>query len=354
MYFTANSYIAALLKFISIPLAALVITACGPSEKYPEVYGLYAWNGTAWIPVGKAKATIELDLPGETKFLIHYKAINEVSESFRLVRKVYIRNLISQYPDGTGRVVKPYKMWAVKSSASDEGWVVQGFGEIDGRFSPVKNHPEMVTWAPSEKLSAGVYVPAIKGDHQETVTVVGQAVLPNIEGSNFCYDRIFSLARGVGTKYTPCAEIDKNEQELPAALSELDALISQHGLSLPESGRGVLKRIVDSGGNPNLRVRFQSLLSIAAQSEFIDLIELLLARGADINGRGDDGTPLYWAVAAGKVSVALLLVKKGANVNLPRSDGLTPIDVIAYLDKSDPRVKELVTALREKGAKPKE
>ena len=189
----------------SILLFLLTLFAIGcskaPQEKYPEAYGLYAWNGNAWIEVAKEKSTIELDLPMETRFLIHDKAIDRVSKGFRLIQNVYIRSVITQDPNGNNRVINPYEKWDV----------IKRSDEIDGRFSPVKGQPEMVTWVPSSKLATGVYTPNIEGNFQEAFTVSRQIVLTktNIEFSDSCYDQIivkfFGLPTGEEDRYVPCA-----------------------------------------------------------------------------------------------------------------------------------------------------
>jgi len=71
--------------------------------------------------------------------------------------------------------------------------------------------------------------------------------------------------------------------------------------------------------------------------------ELLLAKGANINAKSNDGfTPLYEAAYAGHEDVAELLLAKGADVNAKVNDGKTPLQV------AKPEVADL---LRAHGAK---
>lgn len=94
-----------------------------------------------------------------------------------------------------------------------------------------------------------------------------------------------------------------------------------------------------------------SLLSIAAQSGYVDLIESLLARGADINSF-NDGTPLYWSIVSRQPEAALSLIKRGAEVNRPKSGGWTPLDAAnSEMDSQDPRTKEVISALIARGAR---
>src|SRR5262249_24018379 len=67
------------------------------------------------------------------------------------------------------------------------------------------------------------------------------------------------------------------------------------GLRLKE-----VQRYLDEGGDPNRRTDSgDTLLHLATSNENIEVIELLLARGADVNARGYRGyTPLSLAVAS--------------------------------------------------------
>jgi ankyrin repeat protein len=63
------------------------------------------------------------------------------------------------------------------------------------------------------------------------------------------------------------------------------------------------------------------------------MIELLLAKGANINIKKNDGyTPLHLAVGRGNVAMVELLVAKGADVNVKNNAGDTPL-MLAKDDK---------------------
>lgn len=140
-----------------------------------------------------------------------------------------------------------------------------------------------------------------------------------------------------------------------AYLKELEDLVTKEGTDLHGNGQATIKGYIDNGGDPNVRVKYGSLLSIAAQSGYRDLVELLLSTGADINGGQDDGTPLYWAIVKGEPSIALFLMEKGADINKAKSGGWTPLDVAespqSELDPQDPLAKELISMLKLKGAR---
>ena len=67
-----------------------------------------------------------------------------------------------------------------------------------------------------------------------------------------------------------------------------------------------------------------------------DVVELLLATGADVNATSNDGsTPLHDAAARGHKDVAELLLARGADVNARRSSGDTPLYCAATKDVAE-------------------
>lgn len=68
----------------------------------------------------------------------------------------------------------------------------------------------------------------------------------------------------------------------------------------------------------------------AAYNESIDVIRLLIKKGADINAKADNGwTPLHFAVRTGKTVAVANLVKLGADVNAKDGSGNMPIHLAA-------------------------
>ena len=58
-----------------------------------------------------------------------------------------------------------------------------------------------------------------------------------------------------------------------------------------------------------------------------EIAELLIAEGADVNAKGDRGsTPLHGAAFKGHKEIAELLIVKGANVNAKDFENKTPLD----------------------------
>jgi ankyrin repeat protein len=88
-------------------------------------------------------------------------------------------------------------------------------------------------------------------------------------------------------------------------------------------------------------------LLVATLLGYKDVAELLIAHGANINARFEDGiTPLFVAVIQGRLNVVELLLDKGADVNAAVKDGQTPLDA-AYANGH----KDIASLLIAKGAK---
>jgi cytohesin len=112
--------------------------------------------------------------------------------------------------------------------------------------------------------------------------------------------------------------------------------------SLSPSGLKVkdIQQYLDEGGDPNRRTDHQqTLLHIAADNSDLDVVKLLIARGADINAKGYHGyTPLHLAVDAdcdtsahddrriSDLPVTKLLIEAGADEFVRDDDGEIPRD----------------------------
>lgn len=71
--------------------------------------------------------------------------------------------------------------------------------------------------------------------------------------------------------------------------------------------------------------RSAATLGQAARSRKTDLVQFLLASGADTNAHDASGTPLISAVANGSFENARLLLSRGADANARDNNGHTPL-----------------------------
>jgi ankyrin repeat protein len=92
----------------------------------------------------------------------------------------------------------------------------------------------------------------------------------------------------------------------------------------------------------------------AAKAGRVDVLPLLVARGADVNGDPYRGTPLIWAAAIPRVEVASWLLDHGADVNrratfggLSHGAGVTALHLAAQSDHLD-----MASLLLERGGDP--
>ena len=134
---------------------------------------------------------------------------------------------------------------------------------------------------------------------------------------------------------------------------------ADHALTVAVSKGNIeaAKQAIDDGAFFDAKSdRVTWLLPYAAQEGYEEIVELLIANGADVNlmhrgGRNLTGIllfyfPLQGAVGNGHKEIVELLIAKGADVNAKDEVGETPLDRTAILDK-----KETADLLRKHGGK---
>ena len=141
---------------------------------------------------------------------------------------------------------------------------------------------------------------------------------------------------------------------------------SEAELALMDAARGgdiqAVKHHLAAGVDVNVIYKGQTPLHLAATfrtpsigNQRKEIVELLIAAGADVNAKADNGsTPLHKAASGGHKEIVELLIAKGADVNVkivhpnasfhPWNDGHTPLDNA----KHKPEIADL---LRKHGAK---
>jgi len=119
--------------------------------------------------------------------------------------------------------------------------------------------------------------------------------------------------------------------------------------------QSIVQLLIDAGADPNLKSTRPAdpqnprvtLLASATVTNDLAMIDLLLAHGANINGRGEDGTrPLMVAVWSAKEETVLYLLEKGADPNAVDDLGQTALMLAAEFAKP-PALQSLL----ERGAK---
>jgi cytohesin len=117
----------------------------------------------------------------------------------------------------------------------------------------------------------------------------------------------------------------------------------------------VVQAHLDAGANVNAKNEDGwTPLHFAAQYSHKEIVELLIANGADVKAMGESSpvfswqggfTPLHYAAVNGHEKIAELLIDNGAEVNVKNEDGWTPLHWAAHKDHG-----EIVGLLIAKGA----
>ncbi len=82
------------------------------------------------------------------------------------------------------------------------------------------------------------------------------------------------------------------------------------------------------GGVDRLNGEGDAALFLAVQEGHIDVVDLLIREGADVNLRGGNrSTPLHVAAAHGSGELVALLLKYGAKLDLNDASGLTAVEL---------------------------
>ncbi len=121
----------------------------------------------------------------------------------------------------------------------------------------------------------------------------------------------------------------------------------EHVKSNKELSKEIIELLIAKGADVNAkRDDGETPLHQAASKGRKEIIELLITKGADVSAKSDDGwTPLHQAAYKGHKEIAELLIDKGPDVNAMSDDGWTPLHQAAYEGH-----KEIAELLIDKGA----
>ncbi|KAB8070483.1 ankyrin repeat-containing domain protein [Aspergillus leporis] len=116
-----------------------------------------------------------------------------------------------------------------------------------------------------------------------------------------------------------------------------------------------VQKYLDDGTDPNICDNKQNqrrpLLSSAAINDHVQIIELLIKRGARVNKMDAHGrTPLSWAAEHGSLDTVKVLIEHGANVNAEDEELSTPLAWVVHAGTGD-KIEEVHDYLISKGAK---
>jgi len=93
--------------------------------------------------------------------------------------------------------------------------------------------------------------------------------------------------------------------------------------------KDIAELLIARGADVNAKMYHGTPLHCAAQRGHKDIVEFLIVNGADVNAKVTDGTPLHYAAQRGHKDIAELLIARGADVNARSKSGYTPLLVAA-------------------------
>lgn len=89
----------------------------------------------------------------------------------------------------------------------------------------------------------------------------------------------------------------------------------------------IVKILIDKGADINIRGLYgNTALTFATQSGFVEIVKILIDNGAELNIKDDGGyTALMYASMDGYIDIAIILIEKGADINIKDGFGNTAL-----------------------------
>ena len=178
--------------------------------------------------------------------------------------------------------------------------------------------------------------------------IIAALVLVGCGGSNDIHNRIVEGQYGLVLKYLrEDGDINQKCNNAPKATPLHYSLMNgQHKISQLLINKGADIHAVDALLYTPLGCAVAPVRTADDPYPNIELIDLIIKRGANINHRSlGGGTPLQKACGAGYIDAVKTLIKNGADVNLIDDENVTCLHVAAYAGH-----KEIVELLIAKGA----
>ena len=90
-----------------------------------------------------------------------------------------------------------------------------------------------------------------------------------------------------------------------------------------------VKDLINRGADVNTKDKNgKTILHIAIENNYEDIVKFLIQNKADVNIKDNDGnTPLHLAVKNGNDFIVKLLLKAGAKKDIKNNEGKTPLDL---------------------------
>ncbi|KAJ7635483.1 ankyrin repeat-containing domain protein [Mycena polygramma] len=171
--------------------------------------------------------------------------------------------------------------------------------------------------------------PTTQGDHGAALSALSwnehaEVVQTLLEHGQEMDVSALSIHIGDGGKYTALQAASKlrNIALVELLLARGADINAEGGVALQEAcstdNLAVVELLLERGADPNMQDgEYGTALQAASNSGHVAVVELLLARGADINIQdGEYGTALQAASNSGHVAVVELLLARGADINI--------------------------------------